>query len=68
MQGNISENYEFMKQKLRIARYGIHESSYELAKLRISKATNFEGYEFRGIPVTNFVKRFRFGTATQQIV
>ena len=44
MQGNISENYEFMKQKLRIARYGIHESSYELAKLRISKATNFEVY------------------------
>ena len=44
MQGNISENYEFMKQKLRIATYGIHESSYELAKLRISKATNFEVY------------------------
>ena len=46
MQGNISENCEFMKQKLLTARFGIHESSYKLAKIQISK-----GYEFWGIPV-----------------
>ena len=40
--GNISENCEFVKQKLRIARYGIDTLDYELAKLRIAKATNFE--------------------------
>ena len=39
---NISENYEFTKKKLRIARYGMYTSDYELAKLRIAKTTNCE--------------------------
>ena len=39
---NIYENYEFAKQKLRIARYGMDTLDYELAKLRIAKATNCE--------------------------
>ena len=45
---NISENYEFAKQKLRIARYGMDTLDYELAKLRIAKATNSEVFLYCG--------------------
>ena len=44
LKANLPKNYELAKQKVRIARYGIDKLSYELAKIRIAKATNCEVY------------------------
>ena len=55
LKANISENYEFAKQKLRIARYGMDTLDYELAKLRIAKATNCEVFLYMILTHLNYL-------------
>ena len=44
LKASFLKSYELASQNVRIARYGIDKLSYELAKIRIAKATNCEVY------------------------